>query len=326
MLNVICQIIFGARYDVHDVEFHNIIHYNKLLMRGLGPDDPSAVFPWLKYLPFVPATSLNMIKEGISLRDPILDRNIREHRRTYDPDHLRDLTDALLKASQEDAMLNKLGEFSDDNIAMVLSDIFLAGADTTITTLRWGITYLLHWPDVQDSMYNEIINVAGESRYPDMHDKDKMPYTEGVIRETLRLSSIAALGVPHKCTSSDTLNGRDIPKGSTILFNFWFMHRDPEHWKNADVFDPSRWLDDDGKVIPGHNLSYIPFSAGRRVCFGESLAKKELFLILARLIRDYHILPDTTSPLPSMNGVLGITLNPYPFKAVFEPRSNSLSV
>ena len=324
-MNIICKIVFNHRYDINDAEFRDIIRYNTLLVQGFSNGDPIAFLPWLRFFPF---KSVSLLRESLRIREPILDRKLKEHRDTYDPDNIRDFTDSLIKVSTEEMTLEKanIRHLSDDHLAMVIMDIFTGGAETTVTTLRWATVYLLHWPEVQQRLYNEIIEVIGKDRYPVLNDRGKLNYLEATIRETLRLSSLVPLGVPHKCTSTSSVNDRTIPKGTQILFNLWQMHRDQEYWEEPEIFKPGRWLDSDGKLIPGANLSYLPFSAGRRVCLGESLAKTELFIFLSRMARDFIIKPEPGTPLPGLEGAIGVTLAPHPFNVIFEARKDSKSI
>ncbi|KAJ8312407.1 hypothetical protein KUTeg_009780 [Tegillarca granosa] len=71
------------------------------------------------------------------------------------------------------------------------------------------------------------------------------------------------------------------------MINHWALLHDPDFWKDVDKFDPYRFLDSDGKLSPTPE-SWLPFSAGRRVCLGESVAKPELFLVFATLLQKFR--------------------------------------
>ena len=55
----------------------------------------------------------------------------------------------------------------------------------------------------------------------------------------------------------------DIPKGTTIIANFWGLHNDPKYWKEPENFDPKRFLSEDGKEVILKSESYVPFSYGK---------------------------------------------------------------
>lgn len=116
------------------------------------------------------------------------------------------------------------------------------------------------------------------------------------------------------------IGGYDIPKGTVVLSNFYAIHRDPHHWKS---FDPSRFLKKDG-TLNAKPDSYLPFSAGRRVCLGEPVAKPELLLMCATLLQRLELcLPEGVRPcyegIPLSFGVEA----PKSYKIVVKDRQNA---
>ena len=109
-----------------------------------------------------------------------------------------------------------------------MGEVFIAGMETTATTLCWALMYLIHNPDIQQRLHQELDQVIGPDRLPELDDEKNLPYLEATITETLRLSPIAALSVPHKTTVDTTLQGYSVPKGTTVLTNLWSLHHDPE--------------------------------------------------------------------------------------------------
>ena len=85
-------------------------------------------------------------------------------------------------------------------------------------------------------------------------------------------------------------------------------------WNEPEKFNPNRWLNEEGKYVPGKNISFLVFSAGRRVCIAEALAKSEIFILIGRMIRDYKMEVDQNEPFPSLEPINGATLSPVKFK------------
>ena len=171
-------------------------------------------------------------------------------------------------------------------------------------------------------LYDEIVNAIGTDRHPTLSDRPRLPLLRATIQETLRLASLTPLGNPHKTTKDVTIQGdKHIPKGTTVMFNLWNIHHNEENWKNPLEFQPRRWLDAEGKYVPGMHTSFLPFSAGRRVCLGESLAKVELFMFLSRLMRDFKIHPNTDEGLPSLEGNPSFIILPDEFTVRLELRT-----
>ena len=150
--------------------------------------------------------------------------------------------------------------FSDTQLVFVIGDLFGAGTETTTTTLRWALLYLLHNPDMLHRVKREVEEALGPSRMPSMKDKQHMPYTEAVLCEVQRMGDIVPLGVPHACTEDVTLRGYRIPKGTHFMTVLYAAHRDPNVWEDPYRFNPERFLDAEGKVCKDERL--IPFSMG----------------------------------------------------------------
>ena len=309
VMNVICALVFGSRYELDDPEFTKFMEINDTILNMLAAGSVVDVFPWLGFIPF---KSIQNLKEKCSERNEIY----RQHLDAWRVDNPQDLTDTLLKtkkqAEDEDSSIK--GFLTDQHLIMTMGEVFIAGVETTASTLCWALLYLIHNPVVQQRLHQELDQVIGPDRLPELEDKKNLPYLEATITETLRLSSIGPLSVPHKSTVDTTLQGYSIPKGTTVLTNLWSLHHDPEIWDDPDAFRPERFLDEEGNFVPPKADRFLPFSAGRRVCLGESLARIELFLVLARLLHSFKFENPPSCDLPVLEPVGGIALLPQPFR------------
>jgi len=312
VMNVICALVFGSRYELDDPEFTKFLHITLTAASVVSAGSIVDVFPWLSFIPF---KSIKTLKETCQERDELVGRIYREHVMANRIDDPQDLTDALLKAKKEaEDEDSSVREFlTDANLIMTMAEIFMAGLETTGSTLCWALLYLIHNPEVQQMLHQELDHVIGPDRLPELEDKKNLPYLEATITETLRLSSLVPLSVPHKTTVDTTLQGYTIPKGTTVLANLWSLHHDPEIWDDPDAFRPERFLDDEGNFVPPKADRFLPFSAGRRVCLGESLARLELFLVLARLLHSFKFENPPGCDLPTLKPINGIVLMPQPF-------------
>lgn len=106
-----------------------------------------------------------------------------------------------------------------------------------------------------------------------------------------------------------------------VLANLYALHRDPKHWKNPETFDPTRFLNKDG-TLNTKPESYLPFSAGRRVCLGEPVAKPELLLMCASFLQRFKMsLPPGVEP--NFEGIplsFGVEV-PHSYKIVIKERN-----
>ena len=311
--NVICALVFGSRYEPDDPEFLKFTEITNAILSMLAAGNIVDVFPWLRFLPL---KSIQQLRENCKERDRLVGRIYQEHVEANRIAAPKDLTDALLKArkeaEEEDSSVK--GSLTDDKLISTMGEVFIAGMETTASSLCWALLYLIYNPKTQEILHQELDEVIGPDRLPELQDKKNLPYLEATIAETLRLSSLGPLAIPHKAIVDTTLQGYHIPKGTAVIVNLWSLHHDPAIWDNPDKFMPERFLDKDGKFVPPKQDRFLPFSAGRRGCLGESLARIELFLILARLLHSFRFENPPGCDLPTQVPIAGLVLMPQPFK------------
>ena len=312
VMNVICAMAFGSRYELDDPEFLRILEMITGVAKMLASGSLVDVFPWLSFLPF---KSIQTAKRRREERDELIGRIYREHVQANRVQHPRDFADFLIKAKKEAENEDDSvkGFLTDEHLILSLSEVFMGGLESTSSTLCWTLVYLIHYPHVQDKLHQELDDVIGYSRLPDLTDKKNLPYLEATIAEIHRFSSLAPLAVPHKATVDTTLQGYNIPKGTTVLVNLWSLHHDPEIWDDPNEFKPERFLDDNGLFQTPKAGVLLPFSGGRRVCLGESLARMQLFLVLARLLHSFKFENPPGCDLPTLQPDVGIVLMPQSF-------------
>ncbi len=147
-----------------------------------------------------------------------------------------------------------------------------------------------------------------------------MPYTEAVISEILRITSLVPCGSPHEMRSDLIFHGYHLPKKATIFPNLYAVHHDPDIWVDPENFRPERFLNEnETKFVP--NEALIPFSDGKRKCIGEAFAKETLFLFMTAICQQFNILPDPNNKnKPDFEPKLGLIFEPKPFKVVVTSR------
>ena len=110
----------------------------------------------------------------------MMDENIMKHKETLDPNEPRDFTDMMLIEIEKttDETSSMYGQLGMDNLKVTLFDLFLAGSETTSTTLTWAVLFMVRYPEVQRKVQEELDEVVGLQRLPSMKDKAELPYTE----------------------------------------------------------------------------------------------------------------------------------------------------
>ncbi|CAL1577717.1 unnamed protein product [Knipowitschia caucasica] len=322
--NVICALCFHSSYSRGDPEFEAMLHYSQGIVDTVAKDILVDIFPWLQIFP---NKDLQRLKHCVSIRDQLLQKKYDEHKADYSDHVQRDLLDALLRAKRSAENNNTAelsagpGGLSDDHVLMTVGDIFAAGVETTTTMLKWAVAYLIHQPQLQKQIQDELDRTVGLERAPQLKDRGSLPYLEATIREVLRIRPVAPLLVPHVALSDTSIGDFNVTKGTRVVINVWSLHHDPEEWPNPESFEPARFLNSDasGLVIP--SPSYLPFGVGQRVCLGEALAKMELFLFLSTILQRFTLTARPGDPLPSLEGKFGVVLQPpkYYVHALLRP-------
>ncbi|XP_067301628.1 cytochrome P450 2B15-like [Pseudorasbora parva] len=313
--NIICSIVFGDRFDYDDKRFSCLLEILNENFRLAGGAEGQFfnLAPFIKHFP----GPHQKVKQNADELVGFIRNEVREHKETLDPDSPRDFIDAYLLEIEKQKS-NEDSTFHEDNMIMSAADLFLAGTDTTSTTIRWGLIYLIQNPDVQERCHEEIVRVLGYDRLPRMDDRDKLPYTYATVHEIQRCANIVPLGVVHETIRPTKLRGYDIPQGTMILTNLSAIFSNKEHWKHPDSFNPENFLDENGRFSKPE--CFLPFSLGPRVCLGETLARTELFLFITSLLQQIHFSwPSDPQPL-DMDGVMGIVRIPQPFDIICRSR------
>ena len=316
--NVIFSIVCGKRHDYDDEHFQQLLIDTEITVINVLKVSVLLSFaPFLKYVPTDPL-NMNLMRNNHLKWMKYFKKMYEEHFDNLHGNDANDFFDAYILEMSK----GENPDFSVYQLSMIARDLFGAGAETTATTIRWAVLYLLKYKNIKARLQADIDGIIPSNRVPSLEDKAKLPYVEAFIMEVLRCANIAPLAVPHAVTNEDVVfHGYRIPKDTPILLNLDSVLTDADIFENPSQFNPERFLDSDGKVF--RPKEFIPFGIGRRICLGEAVAKMELFLFLTAMIKQFDfVLPDGQSG-PDMEGVLGITHAPKPFKVRFIPRTIS---
>uniref|UniRef100_A0A8C2Z4Q1 Cytochrome P450, family 2, subfamily N, polypeptide 13 n=1 Tax=Cyclopterus lumpus TaxID=8103 RepID=A0A8C2Z4Q1_CYCLU len=288
--NIICQLVMGKRFDYSDHNFQIMLKYLSEAIRLEG--SLYQAFPGvMKHLPGPHNTMFshyNAILEFIS-------QEVESHKKDLDHSDPRDYIDAFIIE-----MANSVLGFTEFNLVIRLLQV-----------------QFLRFSCFLDNVQAEIDKVIGQTRLPTMEDRPNLPYTNAVIHEIQRMGNIVPLNGPRMAARDTTLGGYFIPKGTSLMPNLTSVLFDKTEWETPDTFNPGHFLDAQGKFVKRE--AFLPFSAGKRACLGEGLAKMELFLFLVGLLQKFSFsVPDGVEL--RAEGLTGLTRLPHPFKVYVKVR------
>ncbi|XP_058086614.1 cytochrome P450 76T24-like [Magnolia sinica] len=310
-LNLITNTVFSTDLIQHGSdsaqEFKDLVCS---IMEEVGRPNLVDCYPILKWVD--PQGIRRRITAHFKKLHGLFDRMIEERltaRESSDSASKNDILDAILDRNGFDLGL--------DEIRALLADIFVAGSDTSSTTVEWAMAELLRNPNAMTKVRSELAHIIGLDRPVEEPDITRLPYLQAVVKETLRLHPPAPL-IPRRAEADVEIHGFVIPKHTQVLVNAWAIGRDADIWSNPTSFFPERFLDCDID-FKGHHFELIPFGAGRRVCVGLPLAYRMVHLMLASLLQLFDWkLPDGIEPTDvDMHDNFGITLHmALPLRAI----------
>ncbi|KAJ4837077.1 hypothetical protein Tsubulata_048435, partial [Turnera subulata] len=231
---------------------------------------PADIFPILKAFGF---TGVEKQCMRVAQRmDVFLQELIDEHRNKDGNTMINRLLD--LQQSQPQY-------YKDEIIKGLIQVLFIAGTETTATTLEWAMSNILNHPYVLKKAKEELDTQVGQHRLIDESDYPNLQYLQSLSYESLRLYPTAPYLMPHLSSDECTVGGYNVPEDTMLFVNAWSIHRDPKLWDDPTKFKPERF----GEHQKVESSKFLPFGMGRRACPGEGLAKKVMTLTLGALIQ-----------------------------------------
>ncbi|XP_063108851.1 cytochrome P450 2F5 [Cavia porcellus] len=285
--NIICSVVFGSRFHYDDERLLTIIRLinDNFQIMSTPWGELYNIFPSL--LDWLPGPHLRMFKNFRGMKE-LIAHSVREHQASLDPDSPRDFIDCFLtKMAQEKK--DPLSHFCMDTLLMTTHNLLFGGTETVGTTLRHAFLILMKYPKVQARVQEEIDRVVGRSRLPSLNDRAAMPYTDAVIHEVQRFADIIPMNLPHRVTRDTIFRGFLLPKGTDVITLLNTVHSDPSQFVKPQEFNPEHFLDANQSFKK--SPAFMPFSAGRRLCMGESLARMELFLFFTAILQSFTLQP-----------------------------------
>uniref|UniRef100_A0A0N5C5V9 Cytochrome P450 18a1 (inferred by orthology to a D. melanogaster protein) n=1 Tax=Strongyloides papillosus TaxID=174720 RepID=A0A0N5C5V9_STREA len=304
--NVINQILFGIMYS--NVENNEFFEFAKAL-EEFGKSVCTLefhlllLFPSIDKIPILNSYLYKRITKRQRKMRELCKLQVEKSRKTYNPDNdPSNFIHAVLKEIQSTD--SKYSYLNSDHLEGMVLDFWIGGVETTYTTLKWFILIVMKHLDIQKKLQNEIDEVIGKDRLVQLSDKSELPYMIAFINESQRYANIVAFSPKHKCTKDSVINGYLIPKDTIVEPFYWGANIDEKYFKDSYVFNPNRFLDDEGNLKIEHE--HMSFGKGKRICAGKTLAEAEIFLIFTSLLQKYEFTHpngpvDTT---PAFSGVL----------------------
>jgi cytochrome P450 len=320
--NVMVQILFGERCNRDDQDFIAFTKFAKDFPQNSGGALLADFVPQTRIFFETFGQGLHKWRNALNMLEIFVLKKLKEYRDSYDPENLRGMVDALLKA------VNELDESEKQTLNLTEKvivegtpqEMMGTGLQPIAPLICWAILYILANPDIQTKVHQELDTVVGRERQVCLADRKKLPFIEACIHEILRHAPSFPLALPNATTTDTTINGHFIPKDTPVFINLYGLTRDECYWEEPEKFNPHRFLTDTGEIREDLLDKYYPFGIGKRRCLGEYLGRIEIFTFIANLMQKCTF-ERVSGEQVSFEGTPGAILMPMNFKVIVKPRS-----
>ncbi|CAG2106454.1 unnamed protein product [Medioppia subpectinata] len=237
---------------------------------GVGHDitNTYAIYEFIPIFRYFMANPLQKLQQIYNKCFKYTKNELKKRENTYDESNGQDFCKLFIGAKHRAEADEKpeLEYLNDNNIAAVVMDMYLAGIETTNSTLLWLILLMTYYGDWQQIMRNEINDKVGD-RAPVVDDKQCLHNVMAFLYETMRYRNTGPIGAPHMTLADTIIDGvYPIPSQTIMVQHLWQILTDNKLWENGHQFKPDRFLNEHGCFTSVGLSGYIPFGAGKRSC------------------------------------------------------------
>ncbi|XP_035702729.1 farnesoate epoxidase isoform X2 [Folsomia candida] len=310
------RVITGERLTRGDAEFQKMLGMVRRAIDAMvGKGSILFLLPWIRHVAPESSGYNNFRQIMGELRDFFVGV-VSRHEKNLDNSPPSNMVQAFLQQihNTSDKDSHFYGDLGKRHLVATMFDIIEGGYFALTTAISWSLLYLAVFTEVQDKVREETNNIVAKGEQCRLSDRSRMPYTQATIAEIHRFSSVTAMGVPHRAVESKNVGKYMIPKGSLIIHNIYGIHMDEEIWGDPTTFRPTRFLNPTtNEYIMNENL--MPFSFGKRQCFGKSFANDTIFLFITNILKQYTV---STVGDVTLEPEVAFALYPKPFALKFE--------
>ncbi|KAK2965035.1 hypothetical protein RJ639_029550, partial [Escallonia herrerae] len=278
-------------------------------MEGAIEVDWRDFFPYLKWIPN--KSFERKIQQMCMQREALMKALIQEQKKRIDSG--KDI-DCYL-----DFLLSEAKTLSEKQMAMLLWEVIIQAADTTMVTVEWAMFELAKTPRSQDHLYREIQSICRSEKITE--DKlCQLPYLSAIFHETIRKYSPVPV-IPLRYVHEDTeLGGYHIPAGSEIAINLYACNMENKVWEHPEEWRPERFLHENNDTVD--LFKTMSFGGGKRVCAGALQAMLISCMAIGGFVQEFEWkLKDGEEE--NVDTQVLTTHKLHPMQAILKPRNDS---
>jgi len=291
VINSLWRMLNGTTFDQNDEKLLGIVHKLHFFISQFSKMEIQLGMQYRVLEEILEGLDVTQVHKAFKSMYGMAEEAVEDHVDNFDESvKPADFIEAYLAKinSETDPNSSFHGEDGKLNLKNCLMDLFIAGVETTTTSLTWAIYFMVKHPEIQERVQRELDENLGRDKMPRLSDKASTPYTEAVIHEIQRRGNVLPLSVSHVSPPDriTKIGNYEIPPYTEVFLTIGAVHDDPEVFDNPLDFNPDRFIE--GGEFKAHP-KVIPFGIGKRRCLGESLAKAQLYLYFARILQLYKL-------------------------------------
>ncbi|OAX38481.1 cytochrome P450 [Rhizopogon vinicolor AM-OR11-026] len=283
----------------------NLTRFGQIIKPGAYLVD---TFPILRFVPGYLSQLKAWHREELALFDGLLDVVRRQ---------MRDGT-AIPSAAKFILENQRQYGLQDKELSFLVGGIFGAGVETTATTITFMMMAAATHPEAQDRVQNELDNIVGCARLPTFEDQEMLPQATAFMLETMRWRPVNIGGFPHRASKDIIWKNYLIPAGAIVTGNHWAIANDPDVFPEPQKFNPQRWINESGQLRD--DLRFFPYGFGRRVCLGQHVANRSIFISTALILWAFRLAENPAAKIDTFGFTDSGNIHAPPFEICFEKR------
>ncbi|PCH33051.1 cytochrome P450 [Wolfiporia cocos MD-104 SS10] len=281
---LIMEITYGYTLVSDDDEFFRRTQHAIQLTLNVGGAAAASLidfFPIIKHVPaWLPGAGF--------MRDALVARKaVREHIDIPYNAVKYDVISGQAKSSFVSSLIAQ--HLKNDTLTPYIEEEIKGSASGLYIVLTTFILAMVLHPDVYKKAQEEIDQVIGHSRLPNLEDRELLPYIECIIKELFRWNPPSPLGLPHSLTEDQEYNGYNLPGGAIVFTNIWQMTQDTEFYPEPEKFRPERFQKMDNDTAKRTDPRRFIFGFGRRICPGRHFADTNAWLGITSIVATLDI-------------------------------------
>ncbi|XP_055714124.1 cytochrome P450 6a8-like [Phlebotomus papatasi] len=202
------------------------------------------------------------------------------------------------------------GKLTLDEIAAMSLAFFLAGYETSSTTMTFALYEMAKHPEIQEKARRNVVQTLAKHNGEITYEAAmQMTYLDQVINETLR--KYPAVGnLARRITQDYQVPGTKfvLKKYINVIIPVHAIQNDPDIYENPDKFDPERFSVENSKNR--HSAAFLPFGDGPRNCVGLRFGMMQVRVGLATVLRSFNIGTCSRTPDPIVLQKDSFTMSP----------------